>query len=388
MSYGGTFGYTAPTLPGRSRSRNDRRILTGITKPLATADTDRLAEQRSIYAAQRAARTTTVANAKQQDSIETIASAGSVFTSVDERDDLAIYVPQHACYHFMIALYLVAMGGAFISALAVPLSTHGNWWWRVHWTVDTFQELSKRYEIVCIVMPLGLGISMVSYLLYLVWGHFWASIRFFLFRDGIDYMLLFDTIVPGVPMFWLAASVCGLTNVTELLLGSFVFMTGHALLSVAEYYGYNNRVCTDATGSGKMTWLLAFLSHVPLLVLLPLDFKNGTRHHSTAAWMVMFFTLTQLVIQHIASFIIVFYHSDVDAKSEKSAPIARGGIFTYFRLDNRTVTDEEAMNWKLHMDCIETWNCIRLATNFICRVVIVISILAGEVFRKRGEVVF
>lgn len=334
--------------------------------------------------------------------ITQVASEGLFHGGDSVTDGDVQFKPDHTYYHFFAALYVVIMLGCFLSALVVPLTNHGHWWWRVHWSIDGYQELSKRYELVTIVLPLGYAISFIAYTIYLLWSRFWASIRFFFYRDGIDYMLLFDTCVPGIPIMWATMSMCGLTNITELLALSLVFLTGHALLSVAEYYGYNHRMTDGLSGGGIMTWFLAFMSHVPFFILLPLDFKYGTRHHSTAAWIVLFFVLAQLLVHHVVSLIIVAYHSAIPKATIDNADelyIKRGGPYaSFFRKDASALNtssendsiDEELgkLNWKKHIQSLDSWNTVRLLTNFICRLVVVISVLAGEVFMNRGEVVF
>jgi hypothetical protein len=291
---------------------------------------------------------------------------------------------KHGWFQATVIAYLILMTGCFVSVMAVTLSSaRHHLWWRIQWTVDGYQEFSKRYEIVTIVLPLGLGTSMVTYALYHI-PYLWKVNRYWFYRDGYDHFLLMDTIVGGIPIIWLTASLCGITDLAALLLTVFVYVAGHAFLATAEFYGYNRAISSGNTGSPVPTFLWAFVTHALLIILLPLHFNNGSRHHSTAAVMVLVFTLLHMFIYHLASALITFYHTG-DAKD---GYIRFGQMYAVAVRGGAQSTPAKVKNWVNMIGSIDSWNVVRLTASMFCRLAIVIAILSGDVFKQRGEVVF
>jgi hypothetical protein len=318
-------------------------------------------------------------------------------------------------HDWLMALYAVLMLGAFITVLSTTNSgAVEHTWAHLQWEVDGFQEFSERYDIVTIVLPLALGLAALLYTVVFLSQAVKNHVLYNYFRDGVSYTHVIDCAMNGIPVIWIAASMCGLTNLTELLLVSSVYTTGYILMAVAEYYAYNERMTLGGSGDGRLTWVAGFLTHAILFVLLPLDYKHGVRHHSTGALMVLIFTLLHLFVDHIAAAFLVFHHpsngivEDIedfltqkglqasafdstkgrinDAARQSASCIVRGGDTQLFRSGKAPKTGVD--QWKKYMAILGHWDCIRLAVAMACRLGITVAILSGKVFVLKSQVVY
>jgi hypothetical protein len=194
-----------------------------------------------------------------------------------------------------------------------------------------------------------------------------------------------------------------MTNLTELLLITFVFVMGHLQLAASEYHAYNERLSLGRTGNGRMTWCFGFSAFALMIVLLCLGFTHGTHHHSAGAIIALSFYLVNLAIDLLGSFVVVFLtnkdgiirdvnHSGLNSEdaayAAKKCIVKGGGTGLFSKLHLEKGMDFYVQSWYWHMYQLVTWNNIRVVGALSARWAIIVCILTTQVFDKKGQVVY
>ena len=302
------------------------------------------------------------------------------------------------------------LGFPLILALLLVDAGIDSTWTNIKWSVDGFEEFSNKYSAILIIVPTSIGSSGLIVALLTAFWFYQNMYRFY--KYGVDYIRVIDAIVPGIGYTWLIATLCGMTNLTELLLITFVFIMAHLQMATAEYYAYNERMTLGMTGTGVMTWCGAFLAFAMIGVLLPLGFTHGTHYHSAGAIIALSFYLTNLAMDVMCSAKVVMgtnsegiltdlevsqEATEADAVGKKKCIVKGGrtGLFSdrYSEMVKKGTTITKADGyflaaWDAHIRKLVVCNNLRLLATFSCRWAMVICFLATKVFEKKEQVVY
>lgn len=292
------------------------------------------------------------------------------------------------------------LGFAIVMLLMTLAGIHYTWT-DIRWAVDGHEEFSEKYDAALIIVNTALGVSGV--VVFLALALFYVRMLYQFYKYGVDYLRVTDAALPGIGYTWLIATLCGMTNLTELLLITFVFVMGHLQLAASEYHAYNERLSLGRTGNGRMTWCFGFSAFALMIVLLCLGFTHGTHHHSAGAIIALSFYLVNLAIDLLGSFVVVFLtnkdgiirdvnHSGLNSEdaayAAKKCIVKGGGTGLFSKLHLEKGMDFYVQSWYWHMYQLVTWNNIRVVGALSARWAIIVCILTTQVFDKKGQVVY